>query len=418
MSTPNIGVQSGTPNTGTENSSLFTRDVDPRLYFFKTPQHPFASLLMSKGMNLVYRDNAPTPTITGKPKSRSARDMKVEWFEDAQYQLEYNPTVEVAASDTSVTVGTTYDDYFRAGDVVMLTNAAGQREEVRVASVGSGVLNVTNIDGTTRTAGITMTTSDEFYLFQNSRAEDSTAPAIRTTKSAEMYNYLEVISEPYGLTKIKQATSHYTGDQMQLEKRKAFTRLMERYEAALLFGTRAIQNASTNPIRQTGGLFYFMELYSDVEIRDLAGITLTQAELNAFLTVALRNGSSEKVLLCDSIILSAINSFGYEYVQTPNFRVPELGMNVMEIFGPFGKIKVAHEPLFDSVRSFNGTAVVIDMDNVTHRFLSGNGVNMDFHDEAIILADGSISQKGQYIGAVGPEYTTLKHFAWLKNVGQ
>lgn len=418
MPTPNIGVQSGTPNTGTENSSLFRRDVDPRLYFFKTPQHPFASLLMSKGMNLVYRENAPTPTITGKPKSRSASDMKIEWFEDSQYQLEYNPTAAVAASDTSVTVGTTYDDYFRAGDVIMLTNASGQREPVRVASVGSGVLNVTNIDGTTRTAGIAMTTSDFFYLFQNSRAEDSTAPGIRTTKSAEMYNYLEIISEPYGLTRVKKATSHYTGDQLKLEKQKAFTRLMERYEGALLFGSRAIQNASTNPIRQTGGLFYFLELYSDVEIRDMAGIALTQAELNAWLTVALRNGSAEKVLLCDSIVLSAINSFGYEYVQTPNFRVPELGMNVMEIFGPFGKVKVAHEPLFDSVRSFNGTAVVIDMDNVTHRFLAGNGENLDFHDEPQILADGSISQKGQYLGAVGPEFTTLKHFAWLKNVGQ
>ncbi len=417
MPTPNIGVQSGTPNTGTENSSLFIRDVDPKLYFYKTPKHPLASLLMTRGMNLVYRDGAPTPTITGKPKSRSSHDMKIEWFEDDNYRLQYNPTAAVATGDTSITVGTTFDDYFRAGDVLMLTNAAGQREQVRVASVGSGVLNITNIDGTTRTAGIVMTTSDELYLFQNSRAEDSTAPAIRTTKSAEMFNYLEIISEPYGLTRVKKATAHYTGDQMQLEKRKAFTRLMERYEAALLFGSRAIQNASTNPIRQTGGLFYFMELYSDVEIRDLSGFALTQAEMNAFLTVALRNGSSEKVLLCDSVVLAAINSFGYEYVQTPNFRVPELGMNIFEIFGPFGKVKVAHEPMFDDVKSFNGTAVVIDMENFTHRYLAGNGENLDFHDETILLADGSLSTKGQYVGAVGPEFTTLKHFAWLKNAG-
>lgn len=418
MPTPNIGVIAGTPNTGNENSSKLVRQVDPILHFYQFDKHPLASMILSQGQSLVARENSNIPKIVGKPlRKKAVSNMKVEWFEDSFFKLEYSPTAAVTASATSLSVSTTDDDYFRAGDVLFLSNAAGQTERVKISSVATSTLNIINVDGTTRTAGIVMTTSDKFYLFENVRQEDSSAPAIRTTQSANLFNYLEIVSEPYGLTRVKKATAHYTGDPMLEEKRKAYSRLLERLEAIFLFGTRAIATSGSNPEYHCGGLKYWMEQFTDCEIRDMAGRALTKAENDAFLTAVMRAGSTEKVILCDSRYMNAVNGFGYETVGSQDFKIAEIGMNVKRISGPMGTVTLAYEPLFDRVAPFRGSAMVIDMADVEYNYLSGNGENLDISDEPIILADGSIAEKRQLVGAVGIKFNTLQHFGWLKNIG-
>lgn len=418
MTVPNVGVIGGTPNTGLENSNKIVRSVDPRLHFFQFDKHPFSSMLLTSGMSLVARENSPVPKIQGKNiKKVGVSNPKHEWFEDDAYKRAYNPTAAVATSDTSITVSAADDDYFRANDMLLLTNGSGQTEVVRISSVSTNTLNIVNADGTTRTAGIAMVVGDVFYRMENVRAEDSDAPAIRTTKSANQYQYLEVISEVYGLTRIKKATAHYTGDPLMEEKRKAYSQLLEHLEEIILFGTLAIEASTTNPIWHAGGLKYFLELYSNVEIRDMAGSQLTKSELDSFLTAVGKNGSPSKVALCDSRVLSAINSIGYETVDSQNFRIGEFGMNVKKVFGPMGEITLAYEPLFDQIAVFNGSMMVVDMANTEFLYLQGNGENLDIHEEDIILADGNIATKKQFLGMVAPKFTTLKHFGWLKNVG-
>jgi len=255
MPTPNIGVISGTPNTGLENANVFQRDVDSLLYFYETDYHPIVSRILTLGMELGYRDNSNIPTITGTAiKKQASKNMTFEHLED-QIDLadKYNPTAAVAASDTTITVSSSDDDHFIVGDVILLTNAAGQTERLRVSVVAANTLTVTNGDGTTRTAGITMTTSDEFYKLEFARAEDSTSPAIRTTKRANISNHLEFISESYGLTKIKKAQADYNGDPFMLEKRKAFSRFLRKMEAMFFFGEKTVGASTTNPVYQSGG---------------------------------------------------------------------------------------------------------------------------------------------------------------------
>ena len=416
MPTPNVTVIAGTPNTGLENSEKLVRAVDPVLHFYQFDKHPLASLILTYGQTLIQRKDSTVPQLIGKPlKKKGYSNMKVEFFEDQAYKREYSPTAAVTASATSLTVSSSDDDYFRANDVLLLTNAAGQTERVKVSSVSTNTLNVVNDDGSARTAGIVMTTSDKFYLMENVRTEDSTAPAIRTTKSANMYNYLEVLSEPYGLTRVKKATAHYTGDPLAEEKMKAQSRFLERLEMMFLFGTRALATSTTNPEYHSGGLKYFMELYTDCTVRDLNGRAATKAELDSFFTEVGKGGSNSKVALCDSRILNAINGFGYESVRVDNYRIGEIGMNVKKVFGPMGEITLCYEPLFDQIVPFRGSAMVVDMNDVEYCHLEGNGENLDIQDEAIILADGSISTKRQILGAVGLKFNTLQHFGWLKN---
>ncbi len=419
MATPDIGVISGTPNTGLENSSVFIRDVDPMLYFFQTDKHPIVSMLLTDGMNLGYRDGSQVPMITGKPlKKRARKNFKVEHLEDQVNLAEYyKTTAAVATGDTALTVSSTDDDHFRAGDVLLLTNAAGQTERVIIASVAANTLNITNTDGTARTAGIVMTTSDKFYRMENARAEDSTAPAIRTTKRAEIYNYLEIVSETYGLTKTRRATSDYNGDPFLLEKRKAFSRLMTQLEFMFWFGTRDVAASTTNPVYHSGGWKYWVEAYSDVEIRDMASFALTKAELLSFLGSVARGGTTRKALVGGLRGLTPIYNMGFEHVQVPSFKIGEFGVVIDRIRTVNGIYDLVYEPLFDEVDVMSGSLCVLDFDHIQYNYLSGNGVNLDIHDETQVLADGALADKGQYVGQVGFTFETLKTMGWMKNIG-
>jgi len=226
-----------------------------------------------------------------------------------------------------------------------------------------------------------MTTADKFYKMENVRAEDSTAPAIRTTKRAEIYNYLEIISEAYGLTKTRQATSDYSGDPLQLEKRKCFSRLMTKMEFMFWFGERAVAASTTNPKYHAGGWKYWMEAYSDVEIRDMAGFALTRAELFSFLGSVGRGGSSRKALVGGMRALAPIYNMGFEHVQVPSFKIGQFGVTIDQIRTVNGIYDLVYEPLFDDIDTFSGTLAVLDMDHIQYNYLSGNGVNLDLHDE-------------------------------------
>lgn len=430
MPTPSYNVVAGTPNAGTVNADTLVRSVDPVLHFYKFNEHPLASLVLTKGMRLVTREGGNYPRITGKSISKKAySNMKVEYFEDDVFaKRAFNPTASVTASATSISVSATDDDHFKANDILLLTNAAGQTERVKISTVAANTLNIVNPDGTTRTAGITMTSSDEFYLGENVRQDDSTAPAIRTTSAASMYNYMEFISETYGTSIVNQLTKHYdTANPMALEKAKAYSRLLEKLEFMFILGTRALATSTTNPEWHAGGLKYFMELYSDVEIRNMAGAPLTKAEFDSFLTATTKSGSPDKVALCDSRSLEVINGFGYENVQVDNYRVGEIGMNVKKVFGPMGEITLVHEPLFDNQTWLNGSIMVVDLADIEFCYLGGGvsidvpGVgtiaNGDIADYPIVQADGTFSSKRQLAGLCGPKYNTLRHFGWMKNIG-
>lgn len=419
MPTPDIGVMAGTPNTALENANVFVRDVDPMLYFYKTDQNPIVSMILSDGMLLGKRKESVVPKLIGKPlKKRARSNFKIEHLEDQVDLAEYyKPTASVATGDTDITVSASDDDHFVAGDVLLLTNASGQSERTVIASVSTNTLAILNANGDTRTAGIVMTTGDKFYKMENVRAEDSTAPAIRTTKRANIYNYLEIVSETYGLTRTKQATSDYSGDPLMLEKRKAWSRFMKKLEFMFWFGERAVSGSTTNPVYHAGGWKYWLEAYSDVEIRDMAGYPLTRAELFSFLGSVGRGGSSHKVIVGGMRALTPIYNMGFEHVQVDSFKFKEFGTVIDRIRTINGVYDIVYEPLFDEIDIFSGTLAVLDMDYIQYNYLSGNGINFDIHDEAQLLADGSLSKKGQYVGQVGFTLETLKTMGWMKNIG-
>lgn len=416
MPTPSITPVSGMVNTGTENSSVFVRDVDPRLFYLDAQKYPLISSLFTQGTQMERKDSGMY-VLTGNAtlKKRKTVNPKFEWTESENLKFAFSPTAAVnATTDTTIAVTAADDDYFVAGHELLLTNAAGQREIVRVTAVDSTQLTVTRNIGST--GKIAMTTADKFYLMGQVRAEDSTAPTARQAKSETLYNYVQFVSETYGNSLIEQATQNYHGDAYQQKKMEALARMKRRLETLAWFGHREVTNSTTNPIYHNGGILWSLEsLYSDVPVVDVGG-AMDKSTWETFLQDSLKNGNTNKVVFASSPVITAVSGFASNQLRPADVNLRKFGMAITEYQSPFGVVKLVWEPLFDEISTMNGAAVCLDMDTVQWRYLEGNGVNLDLKFYENRQANDATVKTGEIMGVVGVQLSTGKRSSILKNV--
>lgn len=414
MPTPNIGVVAGLGNTGIVNQSQLIRDVDPVMYYLEAFKYPLATILFTEG-TYFEKSAGDKFALKGSPTRIVATiNPKFEHTENELIKFAFSPTVAVATGDASITISTSDDDYFVAGDQVLLTNASGGREIARVTAVGSGSLTVTRNVGST--GAIAMTTADQLYKMGVTREEDSTSTSPRQQKGETVYNYVQFISEPYGNTWIDQATANYNGDQYKRNKMEAFGRMKRNLEMIAWFGTRAILNSTTNPVYQNGGILYWLESqFTDVPVLDVGGV-LTKQTWDQWLQDALKYNSAEKFVFCSSPVLTAVSGFASTQLRPADVDLNKFGMAITEYQSPFGNVKLVREPLFDEVTVANGMAVCLDLTRVKFRPLVGNGVDGKLKSHDDIQENDRSGRKGEWIVIGGWDIETGKAHAILKNV--
>jgi hypothetical protein len=415
MPTPNIGVQQGLANTGIDNSLTFVRDVDPRMFYLESFKYPLVSSLFTMGTKLEKSsDGKYLLTGSNKFKQAKAQNMKIEWTENEMLKFAFNPTAAVTTGATTISISTSDDDYFVAGEEIMLVNAAGSREVARITAVAASTLTVTRNIGST--GAIALTTADFFYKMGVIRSEDSTSTSPRQTRSETLYNYLQFMSEPYGNSLIEQATANYHGDVYERSKSEAFARMKRNLEVMMWFGVRSLDDSTTNPVSHNGGILTFLEsIFTDVPVVDAGGI-LTKSTWDAFLQEALKNGGMSKKIFCSSAVLSAVNGFATNNIRVMDQSMQRYGMTIQEYVGPFGSVQLVREPLFDEVTSTQGTAVCLDMDKVMWRFLEGNGTNLNLKSYEDRQENDRSGKKGEWMAVGGVQIATGKSHAILRNV--
>lgn len=413
MAVPNVGVIQGANNTGLENSSVFIRDVDARLFYLEAFKYPAVTAIFTMGTELEKADN--TYQLTGKQvRKKATSNPKFEHTESELLKFAFNPTASVATGDASLTLSTSDDDYFVANDEILLTNAAGSKEVARVTAVGSGSLTITRNIGST--GAIAMTTSDFFYRMGNVRAEDSTSGSPRQAKSDTLYNYVEFMTEPYGNSKIAQATANYHGNDFNRKKMEALSRVKRSLEIMFWFGVRSLDSSTTNPIYHNGGVFYWLETqFTDVTITDAGGI-LTKQAWEQWLADALKYNSAEKWVFCSSPVLTAVTGFASNQLRPTDVNLKRFGMSIVDYQSPFGMVHLVREPLFDEVAATNGKAVCLDLSNVSWRYLEGNGVNLDLKSADDIQENDRSGRKGEWSVTGGFDICVGKSHAILINV--
>lgn len=414
MATPNVQPYSGSGNTGIVNTAQHIRDVDPRLFYLESFKYPLASLLFTMGTELEKKEDGKY-NLKGKVVSkRTTKNTKFEHTESELLKAEFSPTAAVTTGATTISIPTTDDEYFVAGMEVLLTNANGEREIARVTAVANGQLTVTRNIGST--GAITMTTADKLYNMGVVREEDSTSTSARQAKGETLFNYVQFLSEPYGNTKIEQATANYNGNPYQRSKMEAFARMKQKLEMMMWFGVRNVTNSSTNPIYHNGGIMYWLEnQYTDVPTFDVGGV-LTKQTWDLWLQDALKYNNQAKYVFCSSAVLASVSGFASNQIRPADVNIRKFGTAITEYQSPFGMVYLIREPLFDEVASMNGSAVCLDLTNVKWRYLEGNGINLDLKSYDDIQENDRSGRKGEWMAVGGVDIAVGKSHAILKNV--
>jgi len=417
MPTPNIQPIAGISNTGTMNISINKRDVDPRLFYLDYDKYPLASAIFAMGSSLE-RDGEGVYTVKrgATVKQTPCINPKFEWTESDRLKQAFHPAAAVTAVATSVTVSSDDAPYFLTGQHLIMINAAGEIEEVRITAGGqTTTLTVSRNVGST--GAIALTTGDYVYAAPVHRAENSTSVDANQIKSETLYNQVMFLSESYGLTRIQKATvSFYSGDSYDQVRKEALDRLKQRMEMAFWFGRRDVLNSTTNPIYCNGGIFWSLQnLFTDVPTVDVGGI-LTKPVWEAAAGKAMRHGSRNKVVFLGSAGLNAINGFVSGTIAPSDPNIKEFGTLITSYRTAGGSVSFMYEPLFDEVTALNGTAVVLDMKNIGWRYLAGNGENLNLHAEEDIQENDRSVKKGEWIVVGGLQVSTGKSHMIIINI--
>jgi Family of unknown function (DUF5309) len=245
-------------------------------------------------------DEAPFTTMLTKVSSRPAKSQKVEWLQDQLMPrlTTLNNGGNVTAIATTCIVATGTGSYFRAGDVLRMSNG----ENVKVSSISTDTLTIVRSIGAVAAAIITDLT--DVIKIGNASAEGATLGTIKSTKQVGQYNYCQIQRDPFGFTNTLIESDLYGGKEPEYEAKKKMMEHKRQIENTLFFGQRDLDTSGSTPVGYAGGIVDFVSS----NITASAG-TLTQSAFETFMRSAFRYGSRNKVLFASPLLVSALSSF-------------------------------------------------------------------------------------------------------------
>ena len=308
-------------------------------------------------------DDAPFTVMLSQTGSRPAKSQKVEWLSDQLVPrlTTLNNGGNVASGATTFTVATGTGAYFRANDILRMSNG----ENVRVVSVATDTLTVVRSVGSV--AASTITDLTDVIKIGNASAEGATLGTIKQTQQVANYNYCQIQRDPLGFTNTLINSDLYGGSEPQYEAKKKMMEHRRQMENTLFFGQRDLDTSGSTPIGYCGGLVDFIS----TNITTVGG-NLTESGFATFLRTAFRYGSRNKVLFASPLIVSALSSFPQGKLAPPSSDVKSYGVSLQEYRGANGgtvKIVEKRDWLDYSTTSnqIGSWAVLVDMDDVTMR---------------------------------------------------
>lgn len=358
---------------------------------------------MSNDIALLEPDATPLTVLLKRMEGKKsiAINPSFKWLEQ-----ELRPRQDQVNFGTGYTAGATsivVDNgaYFNVGDVAM---DIATQEHLLVTAVSTNTLTVTRGWGTT-VAG-TITDNDYLMIIGSAIAEGADSPAIKTVAEATKTNYTQIFRTSFGVTGTGDASELYGGSDMNFQRKLKGIEHMKSMELAFLFGQPKEDTSGSQPIRQTGGLNYWISTN-----RTDAGGTLTEAEFETFLRSVFRYGKQEKLLVASPIVVSAINAWASGKIQ----MVPKdktYGISVMKYLSGQGEINIAIDRALADFNTYNGYAFAVDTEFLKYRHLKDRDTKLRTN----IQAARADAQEDEYLTEAGLEARLEKAHGVLYNV--
>lgn len=336
-------------------------------------------------------DAGPLTTLLTKLRKRGATDPKIEWFED-----ELLPRFDVlagalGAGDATMTV-TNYK-FFRKGDLVRVN-----KDEIVLVTATPSNATVAISRGRGEVAAKAAANGTQLHILSNTNEEGASGRSILSTQRVPVYNYLQIIRDPWGVTNTQKATEQFAGQDWTEEAKKQLIEHKKHIELAFLLGQRYEDTTGTNPKRMTRGVEQFITTNVTAVNGDLTEDLLDNAMRGGF-----RYGRKTKVALCAPIAIQAINGFAKSRIRLVD-KVKSYGITLSNYEMAGRNLMLVEHNLMtnDNLNDFSGIAgkmLVVDIEDVTARYLNGR---FTVHNENIQANDVD-GRQDEYLSEVGLE---------------
>lgn len=247
-------------------------------------------------------------------------------------------------------------------------------EVFRVDGISNNTLTVTrNIAPSGVGTGVAMNDADELMVVGTAQPENDTSKPARSDVPTKIENFTQISRTKIELSDTLRASMFQLNPDEwgRQQKMKGIEHALD-IESALLFGKKSDTQPGSAHARTTAGLFASM-----TSNQTDAGGDLSEAEFNAFMATVFTagGGSATKLALASATGISALNKFPASKQMTQN-NEKTYGMDVSTYTSPFGTIKTIFHKLLRGAK-YGGYIAVVDMDNVSYRYLANDQMSRD-----------------------------------------
>lgn len=330
------------------------------------------------------------------------------WFEDRR-KARFD-TVDGTPNTTDTTINVDHGSYYQQWDLWQNTRTG---EVFRIDGVSSNALTVTrNIAPSGVGTGTAMNDADELMLVGTAQPENDTSKPARSDVPSKVSNLTQILRTPFEASEtLRSSMFQLSPDEWGRQgKMKGIEHALD-IESALLFGKKSDTQPGSAHSRTTGGLLSFITTNQTD-----AGGDLSEAEFNAFMATAFTagGGSATKLALSSATAVGALNKFPASKQMTQN-NEKTYGMDVTTYTSPFGTLKLVYHKLLRGAK-YGGYLVLVDMANVSYRFLANDQQSRDTKLLTNRQANDQDGRKDEFLSEVGGEVRLQETHAVLTGI--
>lgn len=311
-------------------------------------------------------------------------------------------------------------DKFRVGHQVLLRVSVDLDTDVnakitaRSKNGASSYIAVYLLEDDDGSSSYDLSNTDVVWIIGSISPEGSNAPDSIMYDPVEYENYTQIFRDTLEHTRTAQRTRLRTGDQVKEARRECLELHGMQMEKAFIWGIASSGTGSNSkPERTTKGIVRWISTHNyDWVDQGLTWLTDGESWLDTQLEAIFRFGSQEKLALCGSGALLAINNLikasgTWELTKMS----PAYGINVLQWVTPFGTLYLKTHPLMTYEATERYNMIVVEPGNLVYRFIDDTKYQPKLQDNDL---DGD---KSGYLTEAGLELHHEETFARITGLG-
>lgn len=320
----------------------------------------------------------------------------------------------------------------RMGDASDSTMTVIGKTVARVESGANSYIGVYLLEADDNSSAGDLSDCDTALIVGSVNAEGAGMPDAISYDPVKWYNFTQIFRTPLEITRTAMKTRLRTYDQYKEAKREALELHGIEMEKAFLFGVSSeLTGSNSKPERTTLGLVpAIMGGYTGhggsagtndyyVTNATYAGLTWLQggkAWLNAQLETIFKYGSSERLALCGSGAISAINALVEDLGQF-NFvpQTKDYGIDIVQWTTPFGTIYLKQHKLLSQYEPTRKSMLLVEPSEMKYRYVDDTFFKKDDYKKGGWTSRDGL--KEEWLTECGLEYHFPNAWGFLNGFG-